>query len=202
MTGAPISAFPDVGLTTGPAILTSDVAFVNEVQRNTYTIPRFMTGKQASDMLQGGETIRDDIYFDLKSSYTHYLPNQSFSYNNPQVLTQWSVAWRFTKAEATWTAQEIGLNANQLNSKARHHRFKKLLNAKIMNLMTDLSEGFEVDMWRVPSSTSMEAATGSVPYSIPTFVTEYDPLNTSLSAGGLSTTARRPSDGTTALTTV
>ncbi len=195
MSGAPITSFPDVGLSTGPAFLTQDDAFVNEIQRNSYLLARFMTGKQMSDMLQGGESIRDDIYFDLKSSYAHYLPNASFSYNNPQVLSQWSVPWRFSKAEAVWTAQELGLNMGQMSRVARHHRYKKIINAKLMNLFTDLTEGYENDCFTTPDFTSMEASGGQTPQSLGSFITEHNPTAT-IAAGSI-TTGGRPGGATT-----
>ena len=174
MAGSPLDVLTDIAKTTSPAFLSSETAFVNEARKRTYVLPRFMSGKDMSDMVQGGETIRDDIFLDVQSSYEHYHPNAPFTYSNPQLLTQWQVPWRFTKAEAVYTAQELGINQGQMNQTARALRFKKVLNGKMLNLFTDYCNGMEDDFWAQPDYSEMEAAGGKTPQSLACFVHEFN----------------------------
>lgn len=173
MAGTPLDQFTDFFLTTGPLILTDPSRVINEAQRRTYVTSRIMGTDNMTDMVQGGETIRDDIYFDVASSYLHYDPNEEFSYDNPQVVTQWSVPWRFTKVDLVFTDQEVGLNTGDLNRGAMFHQFKRLRRIKEQNMWTDLCNGFEQDLFRTPDSSTMEASGGKIPYSLFTYYTEW-----------------------------
>ncbi len=170
--GSSLSQFVDFFRSTGPLILSTPEDVVNEAQLRTYVLSRIMGSSDMFEMVQGGETIRDDIYLDEVSSYEHYHPNDAFDYENPQVVTQWSAPWRFSKVDLVFTDQEIGLNSGDLNRGAKHHMFKRLKRIKTQNMWTSLCNGMEADLFATPDNSTMEAAAGKVPYSLGCFISE------------------------------
>jgi hypothetical protein len=147
---------------------------INEAVKNTYTMPRLARGHSMEDMLQGGSTIKDTIYFKVKSTYKRYHPNRSFTYENKQTGTTWEIPWRFAEVDVSWTEHEIGLNTGQLSSGAKFHRFKNLMRQKMQNLWSDACNAIDDEYWAVPDTTTMESTTGKEPYSIPVYLNEYD----------------------------
>ena len=100
-----LSTFNDFVNVTGPAFLTSAEDVVNEAVKNNYILRRFIRGKNPSDIIQGGSTIRDTILFDEQSTFQFYEPNETFTWENPQVLTNWEINWRFAVDHMSWTDQ-------------------------------------------------------------------------------------------------
>lgn len=172
-TGAPLAAFTDFIATTGPAILTGPEDIINEAAKNTYALRRLIEGKSLEEQVQGGESIKDTIFFDVASRAVHYQPNPEFSYSSDDVLTNWSIPWRFTFNYMVWNKHTIGLNVGELSKKARHHKFKTLKRSLYMNMWTDEMNFFENDLWRKPSNADMEATSGKVPYSLAVSINEF-----------------------------
>lgn len=172
--GAALSTFLDFFRTTGPLIYTSAEDVVNELTLNTYLLSRIMGSSEMEDMVQGGESIRDDIYLEEQSRYTHYHPNDEFEYGIDQTISQWSVPWRFSVTSMSFTDQEIGLNSGDLNRGAMFHQFKRLKKAKAQNMWTSLCNGMEADLFADPVSADMEASSGKVPYSLGVHINEFD----------------------------
>ncbi len=170
--GTAIEFFTDFVLNTGPAFLKGPEDIVNDAVKSTYTLPRFIYGKSMKDMVQGGNSIKDNILLGADSNAQNYKPNAEFNYRNPQVLSQWSVPWRFTKDEMVWTDQEIGLNTGEMSRGARHHKFKTLKYSKEQNLYTGLLEFLDDQFWAAPDTTEMEGTDGETPLSLPCFITE------------------------------
>ena len=172
MAGSAIDVFNDFMLSTGPSFLTGPEDIVNDAVKNTYILARFIYGKTMSEMIQGGNSIKDNIFLAADSNATNYKVNAEFNYRNPQVLSQWSIPWRFTKDEMVWTDHEIELNVGELGSGARHHRFKTLKNSKEQNLYTGFIK-FIDDQFYAPSDVAeMEASDGEIPYALTCFITE------------------------------
>ena len=171
--GSSLAAFIDFFRTTGPLIFTRVDDVVNEATLRTYILSRILGSSDMLEMVQGGESIRDDIFLSEVSSYEHYHPNDEFDYENPQVVTQWSVPWRFSKVDLVFTDHEIGLNSGDLNAGAMFHQFKRLKRIKEQNMWTSLCNGMENDLFAQPNNASMEAAGGKVPYSLGVFINEF-----------------------------
>ena len=171
--GTALSNFIDFFRTTGPLILTRPEDVVNEATLRTYFLSEILRSSEMEEMIQGGETIRDDVYLEEVSSYEHYHPNDEFDYENPQFVVQWSAPWRFSKVDLVFTDQEIGLNSGDLNRGAMFHQFKRLRRIKEQNMWTSLCNGMEEDLFRTPNAATMEAADGRVPYSLGVFINEF-----------------------------
>lgn len=168
-----LSTFTDFVNLTGPAYLTSAEAVVNEAQKQNYILRRFIRGKDPSEIIQGGSTIKDTILFDEDSTFQFYEPNETFTWENPQVLTNWEINWRFGVDHMSWTDQEIELNlGGGLSRSVRHHMFKRLKRTKEQRLWTSIINGIEDQLFVVPKTANMETNTGKQPYSIPAFVNE------------------------------
>ena len=174
--GSALSTFNDFMDTTGPSYLTGADQIVNEAVKNNYLLRRFMRGKGPSETVQGGSTIKDEIMFDDSSTFQFYQPNDTFSWQNPQVLTAWEISWRFSVDHMSWTDQEIELNTGGQGRNARHQTFKTLKRTKEQRLWTSLLNGCEDALFTAPSYTDMEGAAGTKPYSLPTFINDHDGL--------------------------
>ena len=173
MAGSALSVFNDFMTATDSAILTSPDSIVNEAVKNNYLLRRFMKGRGPEEVLQGGKTIKDQILFDEESTFEYYQPNATFTWENPQVLSEWEIQWRFCVDHMSWTDHEIELNAGGgLSSKARHAVYKRLRRVKEQRLWTSLINGVDDALFAVPDKTAMEAAGGTKPYSIPCFINE------------------------------
>ena len=173
--GSALSTFNDFVDTTGPSFLTSAEDVVNEAVKNNYLLRRFLRGKGPSETVQGGSTIKDTIMFDDASTHQFYQPNDTFTWQNPQVLTNWELDWRFSVDHMSWTDQEIELNVGGgMGQKARHQQFKKLKRTKEQRLWTSFLNGTENALFAVPSSADMEGSAGTKPYSLPVFINEDD----------------------------
>lgn len=172
MAGSAIDVFTDFVLSTGPAFLTGPEDIVNDAVKNTYTLPRFIFGKTMREMVQGGNSVKDNIFLGVDSNSANYKPNAEFNYRNPQVLSQWSIPWRFTKDEMVWTDHEIGLNVGEMSQGARIQKFKDIKYSKEMNLYTGLLKFIDDQFWAGPDVAEMEASDGETPYTLNAFITE------------------------------
>jgi hypothetical protein len=168
-----LSTFTDFVDTTGPAFLTSAEDVVNEAVKNNYLLRRFMRGKGPSETVQGGASIKDTIMFDEESTFQYYEPNQTFTWENPQVLENWEIHWRFCVDHMAYTDAEVELNVGGgLSRGARHHAYKRLKRVKEQRLWTSILNGMEDALFAIPSKSDMEDSTGTRPYSIPAFLNE------------------------------
>lgn len=199
MSGSPISIFNDFMSTTGPMYLSSAEAVINEAVANTYAFSRLLKEKSNERMIQGGTDIRDVVMFDDGNTYDHYLPNESFSWQNVQVTDTLSAPWRFSIDHMAWTDQEVELNVGEgSTSQASKVQYKKLKRIKEQRLWTSITNGFENDLWAATDGgqASMEGTAGKLPYSLPAFITENTHSGNTLNGGqrgGL------PGDWTTSL---
>lgn len=180
--GSPIDVLSDIMFTTPPGFATDEETYCNEVSLRNYVTKRMRAGRDMSQFIDGGESIRDDIFFDATSSRQHYDPNEPLTYKLVNILTQHQAPWTFTASSIAWTEHEIGLNFGQLRGSAQKKRFKRLYKSKMMKLYTDISNGEEEDAWRQPSAL-METSGGKTPQSIPHFLNEF----TNGSAPGVTT---------------
>lgn len=170
--GSALSTFNDFMDNTGPTFLTSATDIVNEAVKNNYLLRRFMRGKGPSETCQGGSTIKDTILFDEQNSFQFYQPNETFSWQNPQILEQWEINWRFAVDHMSWTDHEIELNVGGLGRGARHTTYKEIKRSKEQRLWTSFFNGMEDSLFLAPDNALQETQTGTHPYSLPCFITE------------------------------
>ena len=171
--GSALSTFNDFMDNTGPSFLTGAEDIVNEAVKNNYLLRRFMRGKGPTETIQGGSTIKDTILFDEQSTFQYYQPNETFSWQNPQVLEQWEINWRFAVDHMSWTDHEIELNVGGLGRNARHTTYKTIKRSKEQRLWTSLFNGMEDSLFRKPNQAEMEEQDGTQPYSLPAFINFY-----------------------------
>ena len=168
-----LSTFTDFIDTTGPSFLTSAEEVVNEACKNNYLLRRFLRGQGPSETVQGGSSIKDTIMFDEESTFQYYEPNQTFTWENPQVVENWEIQWRFCVDHMAYTDAEVELNVGTgMSRAARHTAYKRLKRIKEQRLWTSILNGMEDALFAVPSNSTMEATTGTRPYSIPAFLNE------------------------------
>ena len=137
MAGTALANFNDFMKVTGPRYLSSAEEVINEAVKNTYILGRFLKGKGMDVSIQGGKTINDSVMFDEASTYDHYKPNATFSWSNPQTITDLEINWRFSVDHMSWTDQEIELNVSEgLSRDAQKVAYKRLKRIKEMRLWT------------------------------------------------------------------
>ena len=169
------SGFADFISATDSAILTSSDSIVNEAVKNNYLLRRFMKGRGPQEILQGGKSIKDQIFFEDESTFQYYQPKETFTWQDPQVLSEWEIQWRFAVDHLTFTDHEMELNAGGgLSTKARHAVYKRLRRVKEMRLWTSLLNGMENSLFATPVYSEMEGTGNDAtkPYSIPAFINE------------------------------
>ncbi len=167
-----VSTFSDLIKITGPSYLTSAEMVVNEAQKRNYLLRRFLKGHGPQDLVQGGSTIKDVIMGDEQPTALFYNPNETFTWEQPQFLTEWEIQWRFLADHMSWTDQDIELNAGGLGKGARHQMYKRKKYTLEQRMWTSMINKKETHLFAVPEVANMEAAGGKQPYSIPAFVNE------------------------------
>jgi hypothetical protein len=168
---ASLSDFADFVKSTAPAWASSQDAFVNEIQQNSYPLARFLKGREMSDVFQNGERIKDGIILDQPGTFQMISPETESTWTNAQTLTTWEIPWRFAQAHMAWTAQEVELNEG--SSAAVWKRVKKI---KQTGLANDIVHGLNSKLFARPLASKMESFTADPgePQSIPALVNEYD----------------------------
>lgn len=170
--GSALSTFTDFVASTGPSYLTNADSLINEVQKNSYIMRRFLKGAEKTFVLQGGSSIKDALILDEASTFSQYQPNDTFVWQNPQVMTTYTVNWRFSVDHMSWTDQEIELNAGGQSNESLRGLYKRMKRQKEQRMWTSMINGYEGLLWRTPNATEMESAGGLYPYSIPAMVNE------------------------------
>jgi hypothetical protein len=175
MAGTALSNFADFMNATGPAYVRSATDFLNEAVRQAYLLGRMLRGRTADEVLQGGDKIKDLVMFDESSTYSHYQPNEEFTWTQPQVTTEIAIDWRFSIDHESWTDQDIELNMPTGMSRAyanqQYKKRKKIIEAR---MWTSMINGMDGDLLATAHNKydEMEASTGEEPNSILSFITE------------------------------
>lgn len=173
--GSAISTFNDFVATTGPAYVRGPDDVVNEAVKNSYILRRFLKGSDMAKVIRGGANIKDAIILDEQSTFAQYQPNDTFTWQNPQVLSTATAEWRFSVDHMSWTDQEVELQGGGgLSRDALRGVYKNLKRTKEQRMWTSMINGIEDKLWQVPNTATMETAAGSEPFSIPSIINEQD----------------------------
>ena len=180
-----IRNFLDFMDATGPVYLTGPDVLINEAVKRNYLFGDLI--REKNQAIQGGKEIKDVLILDDSSTFQYYQPNETFTYSNPQVLSDITANWRFSMDHMTFTDAEIELNVGGgLTREATKTVYKDLKRSKEQRMVTSMVNGYEDALFRPTQGTNfndMESATGKTPYSIPAFITE-NCVQTSLDGGG------------------
>lgn len=172
--GSALSTFTDFVNGTGPSYLRGPQDVVNEAVKRTYMLSRWLKGRDLTEVMQGGRTIKDNIMLDEAPTARTYQPNETLTPSNPQVLTEWEINWRFVVDHMMATDQEFELQGNfdGMTQAARWQVYKSLKWSKEQRMWTSMFNFMENLLWATPNKATMEAAAGTEPYSIPAIVNE------------------------------
>lgn len=175
--GLSYEAFLDWFKGTGPIFLSDDRRIINDVSRRSYMLGKFLKGKPANHVLQGGSEIRETIYLDPKRTFRMFNRGDDITWQNPQKDVVMKYPWRFGLDELVWDefeyiTQTDGLSGSQLKVKYKDMAFSKKQRSWESNV-----DGVESKLFQSPAGASMFAemeggGDGSEPYSIPVFVNE------------------------------
>lgn len=172
--GVAASVFGDFQKATSPAFVTGPDAVLNEaMKRNYISMRHFVKGRSAADIMQGGRVIRDEIMFDEQSTAVFAHPDETFTWSQPQVLTEWEISWRYLVDHKAWNDQIVEQNITPgMTRSARHKAYKHLKRVLEQRMWTSLFNKIEDQLWAVPEVADMETASGKQPYSIPAIINE------------------------------
>lgn len=180
-----IRNFLDFMDATGPVYLTGPDVLINEAVKRNYLFGDLV--REKNQAIQGGKEIKDVLMLDDSSTFQYYQPNETFTYSNPQVLSDITANWRFSMDHMTFTDAEIELNVGGgLTREATKTVYKDLKRSKEQRMVTSMVNGMEEGLFKPTQGTSfndMESSTGKTPYSIPAFITE-NCVQTTLDGGG------------------
>lgn len=192
MAGIPLAAFNRFMLTTPSRFQTGPDEIVPLVQRNTYLLNRFLTGKDKSEYIQATADMRDLVLGILRTAPQFYNPNQPLIPGLTDILDQWRVPWRFLAAPESWTDQTVELNV--ATAKDMRGAMKNLKRGIDQECMIAILHQIEDGLWTQPDTTRMEAATAAnpLPYAIPATLNEHaNGLFPAFSPGGAWTTTQQ-----------
>ncbi len=168
--GVQLQNLVDLFLATSQAMVTGESFILNEAQPRKTLLRQIMKAHDMMDMIQGGDTITDQVIFDEDSTYGAYNPMEQKTPRLGNHLTEISVNWAFSDAHVTFSKHEKGLNmASQLKSGARAMVFKNIIKAKWSNVFISINRGMERELFAQPNSATMETLVGNVtrvPYSV------------------------------------
>lgn len=165
--GIPLTNLTDLFRATSQAVLTPENFMIHEGMKRNSLLRKIMKSHDMMDMIQGGDTITDQIIFDEDSTASDYSPMETFTPALQNHLTEISIDWKFTQINVTFDKHEKGLNmASQLKKGARSMVFKRIIKAKWTNLFVSLNNHFERQFFATPNVTTMETSGGKVPLSL------------------------------------
>jgi len=177
--GSLLENFTTLMESQGPVWMTGPDTWVQDVSRNTFTLPRITTGNRGAGMtnlIQGGDVIQDRILLSTTSTFVRYNPDATHDAPNPQIGTNITQNWSFGSASISWNKQEIGLNRSMHGKKYIAQKFKDVMMEKHTNLWVSVCEAIDDEFWSQPDAGRMESTTPTgarVPLSIPCAVNEF-----------------------------
>lgn len=167
MAGAALSAFGDFVLNTSYKVVGGPQQIINEIQKKTYPLSYALRGREASEIIQGGRDIRDQIFLDEASTFEEVLPGEDSTWQYPNVESEYTVRWRYWQDHYMWLDQTVDLNEGDPKLIYKREFWKIQQRA-----WTSLINGADATMFRVPNKATMEAAAGKQTYSLPVHMTE------------------------------
>lgn len=154
---------------TKVAKITGPQEILNDAVKNTYAISEMLRGRGMDEILQAGQSIKDNIQLNAAGSFEFYSPNPEFNPTDDDTLSEVSVGWRFAKTSYGFSDETIALNTGSTENvyvdlKMKYEQAQRL----------DMMNGMEDALWAVPVTGTMEGGAGDSPpaYSIPAFVNE------------------------------
>lgn len=180
--GISLAAFLDWQQNTGPIFLSGPNDIINNVSARSYVLGNFLRGKPYSEVLQGGNKIRETLFLKPSDTFEFFQRNQDVSFQNPQKDVGIELDWRFAWDHMAWDEAEYLLQTQGLGEGALKTKYKDMAKSKQQRCWQSSVSGLEAAIWYPPASTttetdtyqSMEGRTGTAirPYSIPVFVNE------------------------------
>lgn len=167
MAGAALSAFGDFTINTAQAEATGPDRMINEIQKKTYPLAYALKGREASEVVQGGKYIQDQLFLTEASTFETVLPGEDSTWQYPQVESEYLVRWRYCQDHMSWLDQTVDLNEGDPKV-----IFKREYRKIMARTWTSMINGMDGLMFAAPDKSTMEAAAGKVPYSIPVHCNE------------------------------
>lgn len=186
--GSALSTFTDLQRSVRSAYMTGPSVLLNDAQELDYDVLGRMLTRDVTEVIKSGPRLEDTLYLDTSSTAEEYLPNDSFSYVNPQMVVQSQADWRFTHDHMTWTKQEFGLWAGS----NRNQLLKEKMLIKETRLANSLIGKLKAQRFAIPQTSLMEAQAGRSPASLACVANEFvattdNGLSTGYTTGTLQT---------------
>lgn len=169
-----VDIFRDLVTVTSSTTFTGPEQIINDATQHQNYFTRFeLSGGDRGSVIQAGPNIIDQIILDVPQVAQFYDPNAAtFAYQRSDVLSSWSIPWRFLFTHYTFTNHEIILNTGGLTGGKLKEKLKDIRKVKETACITDLVDTLEATAWAPPSGAQMEDVAGKQPHSILCFVSE------------------------------
>ena len=169
-----ITAFSMLMASQAPTFMGKPMDMVNTLTKKNYTSTFLMSGRSERELFRGGPELKDRILLEANDQGEWYLPaGYETDYTNPQTGTEMSSKWRYYRFPLVWTEHEIMHDVpTGVGKRYATHQLKEVMFQKKQVVQTNACNAMEVAKWAVPTYADMEAATGSRPQSILSFITE------------------------------
>ena len=175
MAGKNLQLFNDFANSTPDLILGGKRAIINEAQKHSWILNRTLQGRSTKEIFSQGNEAKVELMFDENSTAEWYKPNSTFTWTNPQVLSEVKVPLRYLADHMSWTAQEIESNVGDgLTNENANSAILDLWYSKAMRMWTSLLKKVDGAFWRDMHNiySDVEGNAGLYPYSFFAFITE------------------------------
>lgn len=168
------AVYGDYAITTDDGYFDDKSKLINQATDRSPLLGKFLKGAGADTVMQGGERLRMQTFFDEQNTAINYGgANPELAIKNPNIIVESVDDWRFTLDHMAWTDHEIGLQVNGgMTSEARHRTIHNIYKVKEQRCATSLIKKMEDELFATATATLMEGAAGSAPNSIAKYITE------------------------------
>ncbi len=172
-----MAIFEDLVRNNTPHYLTGPDQLINDAQRfQNYWIGMEAASNRLHDSIQGGTSIEDRVFLNAERRMQYYHPDDStMTYKRNDVTESISQNWGFFITYVAWSKHEVRNAFKRSKGTAKGGLLiKDFINAKYMEMWTDVNDELEEGAFMQPDPTTMTGTKASVPVSLPYFVNEFE----------------------------
>lgn len=167
--GTSLSALGQFVLETGKHTLDPKKVLMEAVNQ-TFLFGELMGGKDSSQVVRvaSGAYLSNVAQLSSATQFGFYNPNDTFTYTIENLDVESTYRWRFAHDVWVYTDHEQELNKQG----QQFEQIYDVIHGKRAGCENSMLHGIEAALWTTPSTSTMEATTGTRPYSIRAWITE------------------------------
>lgn len=165
--GLTLSGLADFVVETGKHTLEPGKVLMEAVNQ-TWLLGDLLKGKDTAVTVKSGKSLSNVSDFSGATQFEFYQPNATFTYSIENTAVELAYNWRFAHDVWVYTDHEVELNKQG----SQFEQIYDLIKHRRGRCEISMFAGMEAALWTTPSTSTMEAAGGTRPYSIPAYITE------------------------------